>query len=455
MKKALVLGAAIAMIVAPVFATEFSVSGDVSATFGINFPDDDSDLASGFVNDTDLEVIIPFIAADTSTSNEGEGVWGEISVEDLGLQISNGVFDTAFDDDEDDSFTGTISGKVHFGSFFLGVFNTPDVDVNYAENFAIDYDATAYTGANYMDFNSDTALFSTTGGMSFGFDNDVHSVELSVSSVGDYGADEVSGEAAVTGSQFWTGRSATTAVAGDYNTDNQYVVALDSSFDFDVFTADAYFMFANKVYTDSAYIGFGLKPGIELDFNDSMGIELSVGTDALVVPEAFGATYNGLYMDIAPEFIFNLAAANADDDRTNLTIGAYMAIETADAFSANNMQLNFTATFTEESDGGFVDGLGAEVSFDLSDLLDYADAGSDYLGWDLDASVDYEVIDGLTPSLGAGYGSNEKLSFEAGLELGDDLTGITNTTFNLDYSSDNLSGGADTGVLTLMTTISF
>jgi hypothetical protein len=439
MKKAFMLVAAIALLAAPVFAVDASVSGDVSATFGYNL----EESASGFQNAADIEIEIPFIDAASSESIEGDGVYGSITVEDFSLGIINGAESSL---DDDDSMTGTITGKIHINDLFIGVYNTPDVDKNFAENFG--------SASQVLDYNNDTATLGATGGMSLGYDNGDMMVEFSVSSVQDW--DDALTGADVDTASTWMNEAYTTTtftnVSDDINDENKYVMALDADLDFGDFEVAAAAMFANKFFGDDAYIGFGVAPSYSMDFTDSMGLEVAVGADFVVIPTT---GIDGVYHDESLEVILNLSAENDDEDKSNLTVGVYMANS---AVTGVDMFMNLQAVFTEEHDGGLVDGLGASAAFKMLDLTEAMGDSA----WAMDVSVDYDVVDGLTPSAGFGYGTdNYKFNLALGLEAGSDFTGIANTTFNLDYSSASLVENtdelvaADKGVVTLKTTISF
>ena len=558
MKKAFMLVAAIAMITAPVFAIDAEVSGNVTATFGVNLGSktdsaDATDATMGFENASDIEIILPLIGADSSSAIEGEGMYGEITVEDFGLQIKNGAFDTAFDDDEDDSMTGTITGKVHFGDLFLGVYSAPDVDANFAENFGYSSAAAAkaafsgYTSttaadlvtltaaqgtyvaaasgaaaiaaynalviaqaaydasvaadaaataagalatreaqdANTVDYNNDILNLGATGGMSFGFDNGDHEIELSLSSVGTW---EQAASSAVTAvSADWTREATSAAAAGTSaaTTRDSIVVGLTADSEFGDLEVEAAFLYANKYWSDLsssgdhlAYVGFGVKPTYTLTLEeDVMDIEISVGFDGVSVPKDAMAdvmtfSKDGFYYDIAPEVTFNITAENEDEDRANVMVGAYFSDNTSEYQTelkdndAANAVMNLQVVFAEPTDLGLMDGLGAEVSFQVLNLLDALEdqttADDEFTAYAFDLSVDYEVIPGLTPSIAFGMGTNDyNTSLGLGVEAGSDLHGIANTTFNVDWASTSLSSNddngkfKDSGILTISTEISF
>ena len=462
MKKAFMLIAAIALLAAPVFAIDADVSGSVKATFGWDIENG----SSGFENSNDIKVVVPFIEADSTMGIEGDDVWGEISISDLSVGLLNGGLadmETGSDDDDDDTVSGTITGKVHIGDIFIGVHSAPDVDKNYANNTA---DVNA-AGLNQGDINNDTEWLGETGGMSLGFDNGTHNVEVSISSASDWDDDAVAAKNTVAKSWMSDGQTAVTASSTTENVDNAYIIAATTGLDFDVFTFDGAFFYANRGWAlKSSYIGFGVKPAFEMDFSETMGLEVAVGMDGVIVPKnEVAVDMDGFYFDLAPALTLNLTAENDDEDRSYFEVGAYLASSTSVNTTNNmNMTMNMTAKFEEVQDMGFVDGLGATITFSIIDLLDRAKTADTalYALYALDVSAKYEVVDGLTPSIDFGMGTdNNKVSLGVGVEAGADFTGITNTTFTAKYASTSLVANtanavvADKGTFTLETKISF
>jgi len=514
MKKTLLVLFMMVALMGSVFAMDATVEGDAVATFGVNLENGDS----GFENSlSDFGIYFNFIDEGSAFDNNGDGMYGSIEISDVSMKLFSDGTAATYDND-DDSLTGTVSAKIHSGNMFVGVYNKPDVDTNYAENFgyssamgaflaadAADTAAAAALAAailvgdpgdiaaattaaaaasaaasaafvaldavgvaNTSDFNNDILNLKASGGMSFGYDDGTNSVELSVSSVGDWDADQKVPAIAVA-ADWMNGKTSAVAAgtAGTLNTDNKYVVGLKADLDFGAPALEASFLYGNKQWGDDPYIGFGVAPAYELAMSDSMGVEASVGVDVVVMPDGYGTTDDtGLYYDVAPEVTLNLAPENEDGDRSNLMVGAYMASSNAKFMTDNfNMLLNLQAVFTEEHDGGFVDGLGSEVSFALLNILDQDkdDMINDKaMSWKVDADLDYDVLPGLTPSVGFGYGTdNYKANLALGLEMGADFTGIANTTFNIDYASasimENTTEGvaAVGGVMTVATKISW
>src|SRR6056297_2404779 len=99
MRKALLVFALVAFLATgTVFAEltgvgEPTVSGSVSTTFGYDLDAE----ASGFYNDSSLTLTLPLLDG-SSTKGGDDGMYGEITVEKIGWQLTDGGF---YDVDED------------------------------------------------------------------------------------------------------------------------------------------------------------------------------------------------------------------------------------------------------------------------------------------------------------------------------------------------------------------
>ncbi len=455
MKKTLLVFVMMIALVGFTFALDATVQGSAISTFGYNLETGDS----GFSNSLDKFGIYFWLLDEGSAfDNNGDGNYGSIEISDLSVAlVSDGS--TAAADNDTDSVTGTVSAKIHFGDMFVGVYNKPDVDVNYAANFS----AKSQGG---VDINNDIVNLGPTGGMSVGYDDGTNSVEFGVSSVGDW---KDSTKASVTAVSTWnTLISKVTADTNTVaeNTSNKYVASLSSSFDFGAPALDVAFLYGNKQWGSDAYMGFSVKPSVEAG-----ALEASVGADVVSIPNdaVVGmADTKGLFYDVAPEVTYNLTDENADGDMSNVMVGAYIQSSTGKFYTDNfNMLMNVQGVLTEQHKGGFVDGMGATAAFKLLNVLDYdKDLAADGMTYAVDVTLDYDIQAGLTPSVAFGMGTDDnKTNLAVGLEMGSDFTGIANTTFNFDYATSSLSDAdatddaaaavADKGIFTVKTTIAW
>jgi hypothetical protein len=175
MKKALVILLAIFMVgaafaedvVAPTF------SGSASATWGYDLQTG----GSGFDNATDVAVTLPLAAKGSSTKG-GDGMYGEIKVENFGFKLVQvegdgaGDYENYFADiDGDGDTTVSISAKIVLSpSFNVGVYSKADIGIDYTD---------VISGGTDIDIND-----ASHGGVSLNYVSDMFSLSGLVVSEG-------------------------------------------------------------------------------------------------------------------------------------------------------------------------------------------------------------------------------------------------------------------------------
>jgi len=215
---------------------------------------------------------------------------------------------------------------------------------------------------------------------------------------------------------------------GDWmtNTQNDYAAGADLSVDVSIVTVS----FGGFYGWFNAAATWGATAAVEASIDALEGVDVMVGADFV----------DGGAWDVAFNTTVNLSAENDDGDTGNVAVDVYYS-ETAD--------LDVVLSFTEPTDMGIMDMLGASLAIELFDLT----SGS--IIWNVDATGEYDTGD-VMPYFGFGLGSDEVVNLNAGVELYSGLTGIDNTTITLDYVSTDLTDPVqDLGIFTVDVTVEF
>jgi len=374
MKKALVIlfalcmvGAAFAADVAPV------VTADATAVWGY----DVETGATGFTNEANLTVVLPFVAGATAATEAGEGTYGELTVSGLNLSVfydndagteTNGVRDNT----DEDGFYDTISAKIVSGPMYVQIYDQPDFGWNNAEMMgplSID----AWEDAS---ISTASAATRTTGGLTFGYNSDMVSGAFMVASNGGYEAGVDNNK----DSEYTIGASVTLVPVTD-------IVSVTASFSMDSWKD------SNKGFSLSASITPMAALALTAGFDGSMVADADMVWDA-----ALGATYT---------------LGNSDA----LAFNAYYSPAESYVPVSDNAYLEAGVTFTEDGAAGFVPALGASVYFKGYNLMNATDSDATeglpaYIG----ASVDY------TYALAEGQTLKPYASFDYGLLHMKDVT---------------------------------
>jgi len=168
---------------------------------------------------------------------------------------------------------------------------------------------------------------------------------------------------------------------------------------------------------------------------------------------------NGLDVTVAADFqdgtplpwevgfgtVLNISEANADDAKANVALNVVYGPAS---------DLDASVVFTEPKAMGLVDKMAATLTVKLLNLL------SGTIGWTADVTGEYTLQDGLTPSFGFGYGSDQVADLMVKLVLGAAFTGIDLTTVTLMYDANDLTSmdaveTNDIGIFTIAVGIAF
>ncbi len=442
MRKALLVFALVAFLATgTVFAEltgvgEPTVSGSVSTTFGYDLDDE----ASGFVNDSSLTLTLPLLDG-SMTKGGDDGMYGEITVDGIGWQLNNdGFYDVDEDADElnasDADLDASISAKLVINEFFVKL-GEPGFDINNVD-ISDDYEYDAHVFA-------DDALYNGGGGMSLGFMNDLVTVEAIIASYADaYQSTGKDGEA-------------------DADADAvDHAGAFDN--EVDEVEQDLYTTNEDNLYIFGAAVTLAPMEGVSIPVSFSMDSDqelMGVGAapSITMAPVTFDLPVDYVSYDdqwgfeVNPAVTYCLTEAGGSNVALDFLYGTY-----EESVGPENAIADLGFTFTETETKGFVPNMAATLEVTLSDMMDYADSGDD-MGWDVDGTASYNV-DGLKPYVGAGYGSDEVLDMNVGVEMAAAFTGFDNTVFTLDYANDALTESVDdddteSGRVTFDVTVSF
>jgi hypothetical protein len=460
MKKTLLILLAITLVGSLGFA-ELVVGGDatVSGSVGVTFGYDLDSGGVGFVNDSDIQIVLPILDGDGGAAGD-DGIYGEITVEDIGWEWNlDEVTDGPYDSDEDGStLHAKISATVYFYGLYLGL-GAPGYEINKVD-VSSDY---------LVDAKADDSF--ATGGISLGFMNDLVDVALLISSENDYdstGLDDI--DTVDDHVLFNNDNDEGTADLDVANLSGNFVFGAKLTVDpIDGVTIPLLFLWdpasvgaGFKDDPDQEVVGFGGAPSVELG-----GLTLEVPFDYLTTLDKVGfeiepsvayALMEGL--EVEATFLYgsytNVDAADIDD--TDLSSEGKAGADVVNALT----ELSVSVTDTE----AFVPGLEWMLEVTMPDITDYLNAKTvDYTDLTVDVEASYDA-GGLKPYMSAAY-SVAAAEFDLGLgvELDSVFTGIDNTVITLDYVNDALvnsigdkpddTDATESGRVTLDVTVSF
>jgi hypothetical protein len=461
MRKALLVFALVAFLATgTVFAEltgvgEPTVSGSVTTQYGYDF---DSE-SHGFYNDSDLTLTLPLLDG-SSTKGGDDGMYGEITVDEIGWQLNQDGF---YDVDEDDDATNTsvldasISAKLVINDLYLDL-GAPDFDIN-----NVDVSDDYIVDANFW-VDDNPALM----GIAVGFMNELVTVEARIANrndgfkddsdddvelVDDYGTG-FSNDLSDGGYDNFTGNTVGYILGAAVTLNPAEGITIPVVFSIDMTASqDSYFalgaapsltMGMLTVDLPIDYVSIDPMSGFEVGPSVSYCLTEAGGSNV-----ALGFVY-GSYSDVVvSNTYFNDANDNGvSDPGESVTVTAPIKNAVAD----------LSVTFTETEEKGFVPNLAATVALGLVDMTDYLDAGTD-MGWDVDADLSYNV-DGLKPYVNFGYGSDEVFDLGLGVIMSAAFTGLDNTTVTLDYTNEALTESVDadpteSGRVTVDVTVAF
>lgn len=399
---------------------EATVSGSVSMTAGYDLDNE----GMGFINDSSVTVTLPILDGSAGAAGD-DGVYGEITVDSIGWQIT--AADGGFYDVDADGTTldAAVSAKLVFNSLYMGL-GVPDFAINNVDIPSSD----TYTA----DANADAE--DAGGGFSLGFKNEMIDIALLIASEKD------------------AYDSATAATAADPTTAQAPAFVNESG--------DAVDDADPKVpNTDPAFV-FGVNgtltpaEGISVPFKFVFDAEYGAGTDALI---AFGMapsmTFGAIGIDIPVDFVMLGSQYGVETDPAiTYTMDNGFAVATDFLFGMyeetvyGDMVADLSLTITEPEATGFVPGLEATLAVSATNMM--VD-----LGWGVDVDVLYNAS-GLKPYVNFGYDSDEVFDLGLGVKLAADFTGIDNTCITIDYTNDGFTPSpGELGRITADVTVSF
>lgn len=458
MRKALLVFALVAFLATgTVFAEltgvgEPTVSGSVTTQYGYDLDTE----AHGFYNDSSLTVTLPLISGDMTKGGD-DGMYGEITVEDLAVDLRD---DGLYDVSEDDTFDATglsasISAKLVLNSLFVEL-GAPDFEIN-----KVDVDDDYAIDANFWDGDEPTFQ-----GAAVGFMNDMVTVVAKIANYNDgfYDAaqDNDTEEIGVHNTGFQNDMDGGSDDSYTQN-NNGYVLGAELTLNpAEGITIPV--VFSTDLTAADTFMAIGAAPSI------SMGmLTVDIPFDYVNVSPASG-------FEVMPSIKYYLTEAEGSSVAVDFLYGSYTDVGTI-AYATNttaysvtpvNALADLSVVFTETETKGFVDNLAATLEVTLADFMDMEDTGSDALPLDVDADASYNM-NGLKPYVNTGYNFQTAiLDLGVGVELGAAFTGLDNTVITLDYTNDALvdgegytkpvadtSGNTENGRVTLDVTVSF
>jgi uncharacterized membrane protein len=386
--------------------TEFSVSGEATATLGYDL--DTEQL--GFSNSSEANISVELVAEQSSSvAGEGTGWVGTIELVDFAISLDAG------EGEVDDGLVITdpsVTAKLVNGPLYLQISDAPGNEAGLID--AVENDEDGDNAAESDDGENDVHTDLGGSGITIGYTTDDFSVALGVSSEEEYGSD-TEGSWAI---------SADVAVnVGDADLELQVVQGIAAGGD-----------------TDDT----GVAVKISTTFGD---VTLSGGADINLAGDGADATYDiGLGADVALT------------DTTTFSSSMIYSSET-------DVGSDLEVTLSDE--GGLVEGLELSLTWGLFDLAngDDDDAAEDTENDEMDMlligdiSFDMSALGGtLSPGVEIAVNQIDGADATVGLTLKAVLTeAVAGAEIGLKWSTDVLFDAGDTdaetGVVELYTTI--
>ena len=444
MKKIALVLAVLLVIGGAAFA-EITVGGDatVSGSESITIGADLDNGVWGADQSTSITVKVPFVNGSAGAAGD-DAMYGEISLSDVGVNWNKDEFEDADYDGTD--YFGSIAAKIVAGDISV-LLNNGGVNFNNA------------AGSGDYNVNLDDDWYApSVADLTVGFDNGMISVSAIVAAKS--GLTRFSaGDANEDFEGAWDGETASSDDTASTQADPGVMFAFNAGFTMDMFSipvtvvSDPYYAPNQSIFAFTATPSVSVGPAT-----------VDIPVDYVNFVSWINAAQNDYGFDIAP------AVSVAIIDGLSASADAYIYNHHNDLYYVN-------AGVGVSVGAALVPGLTASVDFDLTDIwnseaynVDGA-APAANLGWGLDVSATYEVLDGLSVTLSPGIDSTNDLDFAGSVVAGPALTTIDNTTFELSWSSVtkrfdaadatddekyiNYMENCDAGILSLATTISF
>lgn len=371
---------------------EPTITGSATATIGYSLDNE----SFGIKNETSSSIAITLVDT-ASDSKGGEGVYGEIQLNDFGISMNTDALSEydlmAQDEDDgdltlidivsgdDDDFLGvqlpltvtapSITAKIMMAPLWIQIDSEPGVAT-------ADKVADVDTDPSSLDFADDVA-----GGLTIGLDVDPAAIQIKLATETDYtGTVKASDATIVVG----LGLGLT---AGPAAIDASFMAAVNE----DDYTADTPMGFGAKVTLDVAPLTITAAVDGEMDTSAGTDIEAGGGLSfALGEGTSLGADASFLM------------PAGTDGD------------------------LDAKITFAESSGSGMVEPLGLNLSVTLSDIT------SSTLGWGVSTDFTFAATDQVTLKGDFGINSSDVVNAMVGV----DLAMLANTTITLMWDGDDL-----------------
>jgi hypothetical protein len=417
---------------APVFEAKPGISGNATFTFGADL----DNQVTGFANATASNLTLALIGATTDEKGgkDGEEVYGWIKLD--GMEMKVDADDKASDNENTAANltieTPEISAKLFLGPVYVNILGA-DVEIDKASSLI------KAVLTNVLTQSQDQA--DEFQGLAIGLkDTSVVDLVVGVSSRYDWlrsaTATTFKWKAPTSLTQTTPEAEVDTASVADQGGTNFYNFYLGVGLKaVENLTAE---LAANMTTQENSTVGFGAKVGYGIALAEGFKLNPTVGFDGSL-SLASGNAFSG---QITVDIPLAVPGKGLDDDDTF----------NADIDYAAGLDLRYTVNLSGKMDAG--------VYFYDADLLPV-----------VNLLVAYELVD-ITSVFQTGFGA--KLSADLGvidpwlvykmangtssikLEVGVDITAITNTTFTLKYASGELAGGSPkAGIITFATKIAY
>lgn len=304
MKKALAILLALALVGGAVFAEDVSITGSATLSWGINL----DTMATGFKNEASLSLKFPLHPKATVSKGADADVYGYIEFKDLEWNLTSAA--TPAPGTFAGTATGSVTAKIVFYDFELGVYNKPDLAFNKMadiEDGEVEY-ANTYEYGTSLKYNGDPLAFT-----------------FKMLSDGD-----------------WT-----------TNTAGYYAMGADVVFTMDMF----------KVQTSMAY-----DLATKDVFNAGVAVPVTLADimhGLTITPAADFEIGTAFAYDAGAAITLNFSEANADDVKTKLYAKAY--------YSNADENAEMTVAFDEVLSGGLMDNVEFGVKFLSINFIDAAE----------------------------------------------------------------------------------
>lgn len=372
--------------------TEFSVSGEATATLGYDL--DNEQL--GFSNSSEADISLELVAEQASSETADGTNWvGTIELADFAITM-----------DGEDGTTITVpevTAKLQNGPLYLQIFDGPGNEAGLID--AVENDEDGDNAAESDDQENDVHTELSGAGVTIGYDTDDFSVALGVSSEESYDSDDEGS---------WAISADISVNVGDADLELQVVQGIEAGGDTDDtgVAAKISTTFGDVTLSGGADISlagdgadatYDIGLGADVDLTDTTAFssnliyssETSVGSDLEVTLSDEGGLVEGLDLSLTWG-LFDLANGDDDDD------AAETEDDEMDMFLSGDVSFDLSALGGTLSPGvevtvNQINGDDATVGLELKAVLTEAVAGAEIgLKWSTDVLFDTDDDDAET-----------------------------------------------------------